>query len=475
MKEVVMSLQKQLPVEPFLKTVFRATIERAHWLALGLLVTVGIFSFWNTHTLIETNNSQILLRLLLNELQGAISTVDDAERGQRGYLLIGDESYLEPYQKAVKVVDRQFDRVEKLMGQQSTFDALRRLVTMKFTELKQLIKLQQSEGIEAATRVVRTGRGKEIMNEIRALTDQINDDIQERLATYDRQIVTLSTRATLWSILVNALAAILFVSVIEREYQERMRVESRAQERSLSAETSRIRTLRQSDGKIEAMGKKAGELARSVESLRKQSIVHLEGETESLGQPPRDLANEIEALAVQAQDLVRSAEKSQRVNLDQSNDKLEAMGQVAQELAISVETSRIQTLNQSDEKIEALGKQARELARSVETSRVQTLNQSDKEIEALGKQAREVARSVETSRIQTLNQSDKEIETLEQQARELATIVESSRMQTLNRSDEKIEALEQRARELATTVETARIQTLNQSNKTIRKLNEELK
>ena len=317
--------------------------------------------------------------MLLNELQGLLSTLNDAETGQRGYLLVGDESYLRPYQAAAKVADQQIDRVATLMnalpGQRTAFDALRRLAVMKLAELKQTIRLRQSQGMEAAMQVVRTGTGNGTMEEIRGLANQIKQEIRDRMAFQDRQTVELSKRATMGGIFGSLLAAFLFLSVIQRE-------------------------------RGNARGSKNGP------------------------GPSKRPANWLVPWKLRHPSYIV-----------QSDKEIEALVQRAKELASSVEASRIQTLNQSDGKIEALGQQARELASFVEAARVQTLQQSDKEIKALGQQARELATSVETSRIRTLRQSDKEIESLERVARDLATSVETSRVQTLKQSEGRIEAL----------------------------------
>jgi signal transduction histidine kinase len=435
MKEAMMSFRQPSAFKPFLKSVYLATSARANWLALGILVAVGLFSFWNTASLIEINRSRIQLRMLLVELQGTLSAVKDAETGQRGYLLVGDESYLEPYTKAVQGADQQISRVDELMialpSQQSTFDTAQRRMALKFAELKKTVQLRQNEGIEAAMRVVRTGQGKKLMDEIRGLMDQISQEIQNQLANYDRRTASLSRRATLWCIFGNVFAAVLFILVIQRERWVRGRVEQQARE-----------------------------LAVTVEVSRMQAIAKSKGEVESLGQQARVLADFVQAL----QDKTHS----------ESDKQIEALGEQARELAALVETSRINTLNQSDRKIAALGQQARTLASSVETSRINTLNQSDKTIAAMGQQARILASSVETSRINTLSESDKEIDALGQKARALARSVETLRIKTFNQSEEKIEALGEQARELATTVESVRIETLNQSNQEIRTLNEGL-
>ncbi|MEX0643543.1 MAG: CHASE3 domain-containing protein [Pirellulales bacterium] len=229
-----MRLRTHFAFKPFLKSVCTTTIAHSLWLAMGLLIAVGIFSFWNTSALIQTNSSRQPLRMLLYELQGTLSLVADAETGSRGYVLIGEEAYLEPYQAAVKAADQQIDRLEKQMnalpGQRSNFDALQRLVAMKFAVMKNTVQLRQSEGIEAATQAVRTGRDKAMMDEIRVLVDQIKQEVEKVMAKYDSRTAAIARRATVWGILGNVLAAVLFVSVLRREFRERKRAETRAGE-----------------------------------------------------------------------------------------------------------------------------------------------------------------------------------------------------------------------------------------------------
>jgi signal transduction histidine kinase/CHASE3 domain sensor protein len=495
MKKAIASCREKFAFKPFLRRISKITAERAHWVAMGLLVVVGIFSFWNISNLIETNGSQKQLRMLLSDLYGVLSTADDAETGQRGYLLVGEDTYLEPYDKAVTEADQQLAQLGTLIGavpdQQANFDAMQNVMKMKFVELKETIELRQKGENEAAMQIVRNGHGKQMMDELRGFAEQIRNHARDQMAKNDVQTVALFTRATMWSILGNVLAAGLFICVIQREFRKRRVIEERASELARFAETARMqtldvskkeieelerqardlatsmeKTLRQSDGKIKALGQQAGELALSVKSLRTQAVVGSDGKPASLEQP-RDLVQEIEALVQQAQDLATSVEESRLQTLHQSDEKIEALGRQARELARSVESSRIRTLNQSDKEIEALGKQARDLATFVESSRMQTLIRSDGKIEAMGQTARDLATSVESSRIRTLNQSDKRIEAMGQRARELATSVESSRIRTLNQSDEKIEAMGQTARDLATSVESSRIETLNQSDEMI--------
>ncbi|HEV8070867.1 MAG TPA: ATP-binding protein [Planctomycetaceae bacterium] len=100
MRAAIARYRESSGFRPFLTTIWSKAKDRAHWLALGLLVGVGIFSYWNTSTLIAANNSQRQLRTLLNEIEETRSMVVGAETGQRGYLLVGEKAYLESYENA---------------------------------------------------------------------------------------------------------------------------------------------------------------------------------------------------------------------------------------------------------------------------------------------------------------------------------------------------------------------------------------
>ena len=156
----------------------------------------------------------------------------DAETGQRGYLLVGDESYLAPYQKAVQGAGLQISRVENLIDalpdHLSAFDAVPHLVALKFAELKETIELRKGKGLDEALQTMRNGQGKNLMDEIRILVQQSQQDIQKRVAEYDRDIAAYSKHATFWCIFGNVLAALLFIWVIRRERHERARRRARA-------------------------------------------------------------------------------------------------------------------------------------------------------------------------------------------------------------------------------------------------------
>ncbi|WP_292587440.1 CHASE3 domain-containing protein [Mesorhizobium sp.] len=110
-------------------------------------------------------------------LSSLLSLAQDAETGQRGYLLTGEKNYLLPYQHAVealpallKRVDEMFpvgsDRAQQVAGIK---DALAR----KQAELAETIRLYDAGNTAKALDIVRGGRGKLDMDQIRANIDAI--------------------------------------------------------------------------------------------------------------------------------------------------------------------------------------------------------------------------------------------------------------------------------------------------------------
>jgi signal transduction histidine kinase len=98
-----------------------------------------------------------------------IALLADAESGQRGYLLTGDSSYLQPYTEAVANVEAALDRVHDAYGgsdDSAEFQELRILTGKKLGELEDTLALSKRRGNATAVKVVRTDVGKHTMDEI---------------------------------------------------------------------------------------------------------------------------------------------------------------------------------------------------------------------------------------------------------------------------------------------------------------------
>lgn len=107
-----------------------------------------------------------------------LSSIKDAETGQRGYLLTGSAEYLEPYNRALSVIRSE---MENLKGRtthedsQARIPRLEQTVGQKLAELQATIDLRRKNQFEAALKIVSGGQGKALMDEIRTLCAAIED------------------------------------------------------------------------------------------------------------------------------------------------------------------------------------------------------------------------------------------------------------------------------------------------------------
>jgi len=112
-------------------------------------------------------------RGILDSVQRLFSTVQDAETGQRGYLLTGEEKYLEPYYLAIQLASGEMAKLNSLLtrpqDRPDDLPRLRGLLDEKLAELHRTIELRRSQGLQAALDVVLTDRGKQLMDQIRQL------------------------------------------------------------------------------------------------------------------------------------------------------------------------------------------------------------------------------------------------------------------------------------------------------------------
>jgi two-component system cell cycle sensor histidine kinase/response regulator CckA len=138
--------------------------------ALLLLLIAGVsYTHWTHYR--RANRHAAQAEALLEAVEQLLTTLLDAETGQRGFLLTGDERYLEPYTRALHSADRQVlqltSALASFQGAGDEGTPLPRLMELKLAEVRETIALYRTHGLSAALEVVRTGQGKRTMDEVR--------------------------------------------------------------------------------------------------------------------------------------------------------------------------------------------------------------------------------------------------------------------------------------------------------------------
>ncbi|MEV0132482.1 CHASE3 domain-containing protein [Dactylosporangium sp. NPDC050688] len=274
---------------------------------LVVLVVVGTLAYRNTGTLERNAGAVEHTYEVLAAVDEIGDTLKDAETGQRGYLITGEDQYLEPYRNATQAIEAKLREVATLTrdnaAQQQRIAELRPLVTAKFAELQQTIDLRRQQGFDAARAVVLTDQGKTVMDQIRSVLDALSEAESSLLAAraastedtadFSRAAVVTGTGVAL--VLVLILAFVISRSIV----------------RPLGALTTRLSEI--ADGE--------GDLTRRVDEARRDEfgslgaafnrfVGKLSGTVSRIGEQANTLAAATEELSTATRQISGSAEQT---------------------------------------------------------------------------------------------------------------------------------------------------------------------
>lgn len=150
--------------------------------AIATLVGIGILPCVSLLRLRETTQQVRQARQVLTQAEVVGSRIKDAETGQRGYLLTGEATYLQPYYTGINLTSVALDELARRLAedprQQERLVNLRSSINAKLAELRQTIDLRQKYGLSAALKVVKTNQGKRLMEQITTVLDTIKTEQQ---------------------------------------------------------------------------------------------------------------------------------------------------------------------------------------------------------------------------------------------------------------------------------------------------------
>jgi methyl-accepting chemotaxis protein len=158
-----------------------------------VMIGVGVSSKLAMNRIVESNGWVEHTHTVISDIRLLEKHLVDAETGQRGYLFTDDEQFLEPYNAAVANLDETFDHLVSLTAdnpeQQNRLAQVDELIDDKLAELATTIELKRSDQDAALMALVQSGRGKDIMDDIRSLTSQMEATEAALLAERDQDVV----------------------------------------------------------------------------------------------------------------------------------------------------------------------------------------------------------------------------------------------------------------------------------------------
>lgn len=277
------------------------------------------------------------------QVQGLLKQLEkdlvDAETGQRGYLVTGVTSYLEPYDSGRKNFKEHVDNLKKLVSdnpaQVQRAEGVQQKAEQKFTELEETINLKKSGKDKDAVAVVLTNKGKQVLDEIRTSLDQMSQVEQKLLQERTDSALQVQQVSSVigWGGWVVDIVAGLFVSYYVANYVSRLiikpitnaarQVASSSvgiaetvdkQERTVLEQTSSVNETTRTIEDLGAFALQSAEQADSAATGAKQALSLAEGGTQTVGRTIEGISGLRDQVTAIANQIIRLSEQTAQIS-----------------------------------------------------------------------------------------------------------------------------------------------------------------
>lgn len=264
--------------------------------AVAWLATLGVLALVGNGALVVLNLGRVAEAQrwvahsdqVLDALGALLRSVQDAEAGQRGYLLTGDPAYLAPWEDASASLQAQLARLEALTGgdpdERAGLASLRPLVERKVAELAATIELRRGAGgAQRARTLVRSDLGRRLMETIRARIGEASRAEDARMAARSdaaRDALRRTGAAHLLGLLASLGLIGAALALAAARERERRRAEAYLRQFELLAHHSRdVVLFMRRDGRIlDANAAAVAAYGYGVDELRQLTVEDLRAE-----------------------------------------------------------------------------------------------------------------------------------------------------------------------------------------------------
>jgi methyl-accepting chemotaxis protein len=143
--------------------------------ALILLLIIGVTSYLNVTHSIENAEWVAHAHSTIDELNHVALRLEKAEAGLRGYLLSGDESYLDHYSNMLSAIDKDMADITEATKETNFVDIvaeMQSVVSNKCALMREELNAKSKNEEGAVAALFKTGKGEKASDDLRALIDK---------------------------------------------------------------------------------------------------------------------------------------------------------------------------------------------------------------------------------------------------------------------------------------------------------------
>lgn len=159
---------------------FGKKVAAGFTLAFVLLAMIGLVAYRSIETLTANSHRVAHSHAVSEHIATLLSQMKDAETGQRGFVITGQEPFLDPYSKALAAIPQTIKDLRELTvddaNQQKRLDEAERLIATKLDELKSTIAARRADGFGVAEAQIAAGAGKRTMDDLRRVVDEMEGE-----------------------------------------------------------------------------------------------------------------------------------------------------------------------------------------------------------------------------------------------------------------------------------------------------------
>jgi PAS domain S-box-containing protein len=202
-----------------------------------ILVVIGSLIYLNVRNFLNSNRWEAHTYQVLTNLEYVISDLKDIESGTRGYVITGQEEFLEPYINASKLLKSDLSDLRQLisdnMSQIRSLTSLELQIQQKLEFQQKQVEQRKASNFNAAKALLAEGIGKKMMDEIRRTVSDMknveNDLLSQRVKR--REVSTFDVFAiTGITILLLAIMVFIIMVLLKKELIVRKKLQDTLKE-----------------------------------------------------------------------------------------------------------------------------------------------------------------------------------------------------------------------------------------------------